>query len=70
MMNKVEVFQPYGKQGGWNVRAAPAADDPYVYLVMGAPYTMAQAQMAADSLRRDVRNHGAKHVFGGMLIGF
>lgn len=53
---------------GWNVQAI--SNGGTVYLTMGAPYTLAQAQTAADSLRRDMRNHGADFVLGSMLIGF
>jgi hypothetical protein len=53
---------------GWNVQAD--SNGGTVYLTMGAPYTLAQAQIAADSLRREIRQHGADFVLGGMLIGF
>lgn len=52
---------------GWNVQAS--SNGGTVYLTMGAPYTLAQAQQAADSLRRDMRTHGVDYVLGGMLIG-
>tara|TARA_R110000868_G_scaffold151523_1_gene376048 strand:+ start:175 stop:381 length:207 start_codon:yes stop_codon:yes gene_type:complete len=62
-------FKPIQVPGkGWNVKATDE-HGLSLYLTTGGPYTLAQAEMAADSLRRDVRNHGAKHVAGGMLIG-
>ena len=53
---------------GWNVQAD--SNGAIVYLTTGAPYTLAQAQTAADSVRREIRQHGADFVLGGMLIGF
>lgn len=65
MNTKFEAFNVPGK--GWNVRAKDQYGQ-YVYLTMGGPYTMQQAQIAADACRRDASRHGAEHVLGGMLI--
>ena len=67
MKTEFEAFHIPGN--GWNVRARDQ-HGAYVYLTMGGPYTQAQAQTAADSCRREARNHGAEHVLGGMLIAF
>jgi len=51
---------------GWNVRAR--TDTGELWLTTGAPYTLAQAELAANNLRRDINRHG-ESVLGGMLIG-
>ena len=57
-MLKIKSIRPVRVPGaGWDVRAR--LTDGREHLLAGTgPYTMAQAQRAADSLRRDVARHG------------
>ena len=52
---------------GWNVRVR--TDSGTLYLTTGAPYTLAQAEVAAANLHRDMARHGIAETCNGLLIG-
>ena len=60
-----QAFQVPGK--GWNVKTTDQHGTT-LYLVIGGPYTMAQAEMAADNLRREASRFGREAALGRMLI--
>ena len=49
---------PTQKQGGWDVKIKFPNGDEKFLCAGRAPYTLAQSQMAADSARRNFKNHG------------
>ena len=51
------VFPVLNQKHGWIVRVRTQSGRE-VFLGMGARYTMAQAQVYADSIRRDAARHG------------
>ena len=55
-MNTIKSITPVEKSGGWAVRVRFTDGSPAI--TDDAAYTLAQAQMACDSLRRDISNHG------------
>ncbi len=44
--------------GGWDVEIKIGCENKQLLCAGRAPYTKAQAQVAADSARRDYKNHG------------
>lgn len=64
-IKKIEPVQIPGK--GWNVRVITSLST--LWLTMGGPYTLEQAQTAAANLRRNAARHGDTPVLSGLLIG-
>ena len=57
-------IRPVQIVGGWDVKIS-ADGYPDKWLCGGtAPYTMHQARLAVDNLRRDTARHGIGHIFG------
>ena len=57
-MKTVKSILPVQHPAGWRVRVR-MQDGATLYHGTGSGWTMHQAQVAADSLRRDIRNHDA-----------
>lgn len=58
-MDKIKSVEPVHQSGGWVVRVRTAIGRE-VFLGIGAGYTLAQAQVYADSVRRDAARHGVE----------
>jgi len=59
---KIKSIQPVQAGSEWRIRVRMVTNDPTTYREqfrgIGAGYTMHQAQVMADSIRRDISNHG------------
>jgi hypothetical protein len=62
MLIKIKSIMPVLADNEWRIRGRFITDDPSplreVFYGIGAGYTMHQAQLFSDNLRRDVSRHG------------
>lgn len=66
MLIRIKSLEPVLSGNEWRIRGRFITDEPCpereVFYGVGAGYTLHQAQVYADSKRRDIANHGESEI--------